>query len=414
MPLAFAACSGQDNNGSGDNQGGGDDVTITVAMMNGSKPGLDAAIELFEAGDPGFEVDAIYYESGDAFTAAVTTQFASGNGTDLVQLIGGRGAPYAVGPFVEAGYLLDLSDQPWVDSMYEETKSLYTVDDKIYALEVGLSPLALLSYNKDIFADNGLTIPTTFDELLSTCEAISSNTDLIAISFAAGSAAVDANNMVVVAGNTVFSKDPDWLDKRLAGETTFADSGWRRAFEQLQEMIDGGCFSPGTAALQMPEMISEYASGEAAMMFTYGGQNGRVKQQTPEINIGMFPFPGDEVSDTRLTPQSAGGLGAWISTKHPDQVREFLDFLAGPEGANAFASNNFLITGAQATTGDMPEDYVDLEPYFKNGLAIPDASAWWPNTAFRDEFGAVIQGVFTGQATVDSVLADADRLFDAG
>ncbi|MDR1426513.1 MAG: extracellular solute-binding protein [Bifidobacteriaceae bacterium] len=396
-----------------DQAAGGDAVSITIAMMNGGKPGLDAVIAAFEEANPSINIEASYYESGDSFNSAVITQFASGNGTDIVYVIGGQAAPVSVRPFAEAGYLMDLSDQPWVAGMYEGTKDLYTVDGKVLGYEVGLSPLALLNYNRDIFAELGVEVPQTFDELLGVCGTISENSDVVPISFAAGLPAVDANNTAVIAGNTVTSLDPDWLDKRYADEVTFVgDPGWTRALEQIVEMIDGGCFSAGTAALQMPEMISEFANAEAAMMFTYGGQNGRVKAESPDLNIGMFPFPADAKEDTRLTPQSAGGMGIWTGSTHQEEAKQFLEYLASPESSDTYSDLNYLLSGQQAATAEMPESYKDLTTVFEEGLIVPDQVALWPSPSMRDIVGASIQGLFTNQKTVEEVLQDFDNAWE--
>jgi hypothetical protein len=56
--------------------------------------------------------------------------------------------------------------------------------------------------------------------------------------------------------------------------------------------------------------------------------------------------------------------------------------------------------------------YVDLGPLFKADQIILDPTTAWPNTNFTTDTGSSVQGLFTGQNTVDQVLADMDKAFD--
>lgn len=411
--VVLAACSSPSP---GPTQSGGEPVvpvTVTMTMLTSNQPGMDPLIERFNAENTeGITVEVSYFESGDAFNTAIPAQFSSGNGTDIIQVLGGRASPVSVNSFYEAGYLSDQTSAPWVAGMYEPTKPLFEVDGKVYAKDFGISPLAIMTYNVDIFEANDLEVPTTFAELLDVCASISA-LGLTPISWGGASYPVNANNVSVIAGNTVFVDDPEWLAERTAGETTFADSGWADALGQLQDMIDGGCFSPGTAGMALNDMLTTFGSGQAAMMFTYGGLNGRVLAQAPDLNIAMFPFPAVRAADTRITVQSAGGLGVSTQSKHPDAANAFLEWLSGDAIAAELAASNFLISTPEANSGNLPEIYSGLtESFTTPGLIIADVTAQWPSTAFNTAFGTSIQGMFTGQKTVDQVLADADAAFD--
>ncbi len=234
------------------------------------------------------------------------------------------------------------------------------------------------------------------------------------VSWGAGEVFVNINDVAVMAGNTVFSKIPDWLQQRLDGKTTFASTeGWRRALTQLTEMIDAKCFSPGAAGTSMADMISQFASGQTAMMFTYGGMAGLVLSQTPTMNMAQFPFPGDDAADTRITQQAAGGVAEWIKSPNKEAANTFLEFWSRPEEAQKFCDASQIMSPAQATSGETTGTYTELSEYYKGGKVIADTTAYWPNTSFNQKAGASIQGLFTGQKTVDQVLADMDTFFDA-
>jgi raffinose/stachyose/melibiose transport system substrate-binding protein len=406
VPLAVASIAAAQPAGAAES------ASLKLAALSSYQVGFDKLIEAFEAEYPNIDIEATYYEAGQAYATTIPTQFAGGSGTDLVFVLAGQARPYSVTPFAAAGYLADLSGASWVSSMYAPTKSLYEHDGAVRARDLGIAPLALLSYSKEYFAEHSIAIPTTFDELLGVCAQIKAK-GTIPIAWAGGSAVVNANNVATLAGSTVLADDPDWLAKRAAGEVTFAESeGWRRAVQHLADMIDGGCFSPGASGVPLAEMVTQFATGQSAMMFTSGILNGQVLKQTPDLKIGLFPPPGDVAEDTRVIVQPSGGMAVWTGAKSTEAANLFLDFISREDQAVVFARASQVISPAEATAGNLPGLYADLASYFDKGQVLSDPTAIWPNTDMNSNFGESLQGLFTGQKTVDDVLADMDTFYD--
>jgi raffinose/stachyose/melibiose transport system substrate-binding protein len=93
------------------------------------------------------------------------TRLASNDAPDLFTLHAIADIP----TYYKAGYLSDLSDQPFVPKVYESVRKTVTFDGKVVAL-----PLESLSwgylYNKKIFADAGIAPPQTLDEMKAAIE----------------------------------------------------------------------------------------------------------------------------------------------------------------------------------------------------------------------------------------------------
>ena len=68
---------------------------------------------------------------------------------------------------------VDLSAEEWVTRMDPLAGAEVSVDGKVYGQPVqDLSAVWAVAYNKQIFADLSLSVPTTFDEFKAVCEAI--------------------------------------------------------------------------------------------------------------------------------------------------------------------------------------------------------------------------------------------------
>jgi raffinose/stachyose/melibiose transport system substrate-binding protein len=127
----------------------------------------------------------------------------------------------------------------------------------------------------------------------------------------------------------------------------------------------------------------------------------------------MFMFPADAAADSRITVQPSGGIALWVDSKNKDAANTFLDFMSRDEEMQKFATANNILTAKEANSGQLSGTYTELNDAFKAGLAIPDPTASWPNTSMNEKIGASVQGLFTGQKTVDQVLADMDTYFEA-
>lgn len=411
----LAACGSGGGSGSGAAAGsggadapkGGSENTITIAVLAANEPGLNQVIEDFEAANPGVTVEPEYISDLGAYITNVPTRLTAGNSTDIVQLIAGSSGNISVIPNAEAGTILDLSDEPWVDDIYEEAKELFLYDGKAYAMDFGYCPLACLMINDDLFAENGLEAPKTFDELLH-CVDVFKAAGIIPIAYAGGEVLVNANDVCVMVGNEVLSEDPAWFDKMLAGETTFGDTpGAVKAVEMFKQLYDAEAFSPGCAAITQSEMIASFASGEAAMIFTYGGNAGMVLDEDPSLNISEIPFPASSADKARIMVQASGGLAIASTCANVDLAKEFLRFMREPEEQAKFAEGASCISVAQIKEGKTEGIYAGLAgtPF------IGDFTAEWPNTTVGLQWGSDLQGLLTGQETVEDAVKAFDEYF---
>lgn len=388
-------------------------TTITMVMNAQYKSGMDILIANFERVYPDIDVQVSYVTAGAPYNSLVSTQFAAGNGSDILWSLGARSGPTAVWPYAEAGHLADLSNAVWVKRLFPGTKQQLVYKNKVYAWDMGLSALALLNYNKAYFTEKKLKPPTTFSGLLSLCRTIAGQ-GKIPISWGGGSQAVNNNNTITLAGSTVLSKDPTWLSKRLAGTTSFATTpGWRRALQMILDMKAANCFAPGVEGVTIPQMQSQYASGQAVMMYTSPAVVGGAKLLNPNLQSEMAVMPGDTAASTRLTLQDSGGLAVWSKSSHPNEARTFVAFFAREKQSRLFATVNVQISPFDALKNKLPPAYQGVAATFKDPAKVlkTGLNAEWPNTQMNTLSGASIQGLFTGQKTVDDVLKDMDQFF---
>jgi raffinose/stachyose/melibiose transport system substrate-binding protein len=391
--------------------------SFTLAMNLAYKPGFDVLIKNFNTVYPNITITPSYYSvSGSAsYETVVPTELSAGNAPDVLWTVGGKGAPIYTQVVAGAGYLKPLDGQPAVTSIPPGSRSQYTVGKHIYSSELGTTVFSTMVYNTDYFKAHGLKVPQTFPQLLNLCKAISSQGHYISYG-AIGVGGTNQNNIESLAVSTVYAKDPKWYQKRLAHKVTFEGTpGWHTALEDALAMQKANCFQPGFTSINFAQMAQQFASGQAVVLWTVPILLGDILQLDPKIHFGMFAPPVAKAGQDWVMVQPQGGMSVnnKASAAATAAGLKFINFVATKKQENLFDNLNFLISDYDVTGAKLPPAYAGLTPEFKakHYINIPDIEA--PNSTFNTNFGVEIQGLFTGQKSVDQVLKDLDTDFNA-
>ena len=156
---------------------------VTLKVLVHQNPPMVAFMETFnktfQEKHPNITVDMSVVNAGDLSTVSQTRLAA--NDVDVVDIFGFANAaqPYMKKvdspnwqQLIEAGLLMDLTDQPFVKNYDEATiKDAGSYNGKVYAINLGRVSYSGIYYNKDLFTANNVKVPTTWSELVAACEA---------------------------------------------------------------------------------------------------------------------------------------------------------------------------------------------------------------------------------------------------
>ncbi|AZS37487.1 hypothetical protein CVS47_02124 [Microbacterium lemovicicum] len=404
--LVLAGCSG----GSTDNGGGasGDPATtgfsIMVAQANDADDFYAQTAKKY-SDETGVPIEVIPYPS-DAYNTQVTTQLQGGNAADVMILSPGTGQPISVISLAEASFLAPLDDTS-AGLLPAGSETLFQVDGKTYAQPTALTPVGLV-FNVTAAEEAKVTYPTTYEELLTACTTARDAGKTFSV--LAGGIPFNTGLMAqLISATRVYSETPDWNEQRADGKVTFADSGWKDVLDDIVEMNDKGCFQDGAAGGTFDNITAGLGGGTALTAAVPGSAAASIAEATgQDLNVQAFPPKKGEKAFT-----VTGANYAWaINAKSDDAVKAsaqaFLDWVATPEESAAYAklSGSVPITGIDKST--LLPSYAPIADLLSAGdyAGLPNAA--WPNGAVYDALGAGVQGLLTGQKTVDQVLSDMD------
>ena len=328
----------------------------------------DAEMELAErfTEETGIYVDFQIIPS-DQYFSLLLTRLNTGEATDIFGSQAGR-FDIVTQLNVEEN-ALDLSDQEWVQRMDPLAAVEVSVDGRVFGMPVNdNSNVWALAYNRAIFDDLGLEVPTTFDEFMAVCEAI----------LAAGITPIfecvaDGWHHVLwfpELGPIIEYNEPGTADRLNNNETTFEDSATAHLIlNQIYEMVERGFWGEFYMDNTFDMAARSIAEGRYAMVLANQGFPAAIVEEFPDFDpndIGFFVMP---LADNHILNVNPVGPTRFINANSPNTEAALLyfEFIARPENLQFLIDNaanyNWLpISGATASYTEAVREFFDAHP----------------------------------------------------
>jgi len=347
-------------------------VKITV-VNNQSQIALgviEAITEEFLKQNPDIEVD--YQSYGKDYESIMKVKMAS---NDLPDVFATHG--WAVMRYGE--YLADLSKEAWAPRVKGSIRGIITdKSGKLCVLPMDLDITGMV-YNKDIFTQYNLKVPTNFQEMLAVCEAIKvkSGGKTAPLNYGGGDtwpigAYYDFNSTAYYVSSPAFNYTAQLLDG------TFDWTKYDQISKDFLLLRDKQYLNKDILTAKYTDSVEALAKGTAAIGGAYGAYIiSEIKKINPAFNAGMMPLPAYREGDK---PTFVGGerttWGVWKDSKHIDAAKRYVAFFAKTENLKKISEANGIpagLEGVESNLGDLTADYatykdIKIYPYFDRAL----------------------------------------------
>ena len=364
------------------------------------------AVSIFEALMAEFNEtnDHIYlnFTSPNDAVTIMKTRFVREDYPDVVAI--GGDASYA--DFVDSNILADVTEYPGmanVQPAYQEImKSVtYVPMDGIYGVPYIANAAGML-YNKDMFAEKGWEIPTTWTEFCDLCEQIKAEGEVLPLYLGF----LDTWTILSPWNSMLVELVPsDHIRKVNAGEAKFADY-YREPAEKLLKLLEYG--EDGPMAYSYEDACTAFARGQSAMFPCGSFAVPQILGANPEMNIGLFAMPASDDPDDRIVV--SGVDLCWNMTvaneDHREQIYEVIDFLNKPENLQTYCDDQKAIPCIE---GDFTLDplFDDIQEFLDEGKVID-----YPDHSYPSGMACEAQlQAFLMDGDVDAFLANWDNLW---
>jgi raffinose/stachyose/melibiose transport system substrate-binding protein len=404
--LVIAGCSGAPTSGDGSNG-----FTFTYATSNNLESPYERLAKDYMDSHEGVTI-TLNPQPNDRYGETLRTQLQAGNASDVIQTAPGSGQPQAVIPLAEAGFLDPLDDAA-ASLIPTGNEPLFYQSDKLYGQPVDFTVTGLVFNSTAGDAAGVSTFPASTDALIADCRTLADKgKSFIALAGAAGPNT--GLTAMSIAATRVYARDPDWNDKRAKGEVTFADSvGWRDTLETITRLKDAGCFQPGAEGGGFDAITNGLAQGTSLGAFIPSGAATEIAGAAQGQKLVVEPFPPAAGGKPFALASANYALSINAASGKKEAARAFLDWVAQPAQAKTFAE----VSGALPVTGYQDLDlsdtlYAPVDDVLREGSFTALPNTIWPDPAVYEALSAGVQGLLTGQKTVNDVLTAMDAAWD--
>lgn len=355
----------------------------------GHQEALNHIIDEFNGSQSNVTVEAKYVPFAD-FKKQLSIGASADELPDLVILDNPDHASYAA-----MGIFADLTGRFDVSTYYDGPVNSCTLDGKLYGVPFGSNDLVLF-YNKDMLETAGCEVPTTWDELLETAKACT--TDSVS-----GFAHCALQNE-----EGTFNFLP-WVWSTGATSYQINSEGGIKALTFEQELVNSGAMTKEAINWTQGDTMHQFIAGNLAMMINGTWQIPTMRADAPDVNWGVAPIPIDS--------QPVSGLGgenyAVIAGGNEDGAIQFLEYAVSGEtclymmNQMGYISSDSTIAEGQFEGDADYQVFVDQMKYAQARGPLPE----WPEIS--DAISLAFNKVITGDSDPAQAAEEAQKTIDS-
>lgn len=337
---ALAACSG--GGGSSDGEPSGK-LQLLVSSSDATDAGFRAVNDAFEKQYP--KVDVVFSTvSNDNYPATKSSRLTAGN-LDLFVVKGLMETPsYAKDAatddarLAKAGGLVDLTGESFLKQYTPTLLDAQAIGGKQYAVPTGVSYYTGVFYNKKIFADNGLEVPTTWSQFTAVVDALKSKGITPFGMGGKDSWPAGLPMLASVASLYPTADDKQQLAKDLwTNKAKLTDPTEVKVLQQTEYVLQNS--QEGAAGADYTSIPSGFAAGDFAMTVDGTWDQPVIDAAVAKkFDYGYFPFPGsDDAKDNALlNGKTELQLAVPTSAKNKTAAMAWLKFFSDKENYELF------------------------------------------------------------------------------
>jgi raffinose/stachyose/melibiose transport system substrate-binding protein len=405
--VALAACSpSSSSSGSGGSGDSADNKNVTLSVWSWRTEDVAAYNAIFDAYEkehPGTKVDFKAFKNTE-YNLILTTGLAGSGGPDVAQVrsYGQLQPTIASKSLLPLDSVVDLSS--WDANVVKSAKG--KTDGKLYAVPLAQQTLQMY-YNKDVFAKNGLTPPTTWAQFMAVNDKLKQAGVVPMAVGAKDSWTLPMLHQVLAAprfGGSTFETAVT------TGKKTFNDPDWVASVDVVKRLQP---YLPESAVgVAYTDAQILFTSGKAAMFPGGSFELGFFQKQNPELNMGVFQVPaplGSPSMDPTTTGYADGAFGISAKTDAQDASKELVKWMATKEFGQLVADKVKQLSAVPGVSYSDPLLKQMSENYTKNPtpyLLLVDFRYGTPSGT--DLLGTGVQEMLLDKKSATAVSTDLD------
>lgn len=319
-------------------------------------------IDSFQAKYPAVEIE--HEIKSDNYYNLLTTSIQAGEAPDLFWTNGT--STTEMYNFVEQDVLMDLTDAIDFSDLEEDSLSIGNIDDVQYSIPWMSYDTRAVYYNKTMFEELGLTVPTTFSEFEALLPKIK-EAGKIPISLSG----MDSWALLFFFEPLLAAHQPEYT-RGLADYSSKADDPRvGEALNKALEWADLGYFGDGYLGVDGDGQSLAFTMGESAMTVSGSWMIQSFMENNPDLDFGAFQMPAED-GTTGMVGSFANGFSVYNHTQYPEAALAFAQHCATLESQEIWVNRLGAVSGSPniASANPIAQEVADAEERYTSWQAV--------------------------------------------
>lgn len=355
-------------------------------------------IDLFQEENP----DIIIKQTAPA--DAETVLFTRISTDDVPDIMSVYPAETVYHTMMEDGVYTELTDEEWLGRASDRALEFSSWDGKNFAMPFAMNSFGLYC-NLDMFEENGLDLPKTWEDLMAVAEEFDSNgvTPFTFMDKDPGNLSQEAERVIGIIKNDIN------VDCEEVGTTDASfTSPDKPYFRQMAEAILATReYAEDTLSYSVDQSTVDFANGNFPMFAATTARYTAIMQNNPDLNFTLVPYP-NPVGDNQSLPINIDiAYGVSSKTPYQEEAKKFIEFLSRPEIYQMVADEEGtppVIEGVEYNIEPLQE----IKDTIDNGQTFLTMVNFWPS-GWRSEWSVYVQQLIADQ-DIDNLLKETDRI----
>lgn len=404
LSLLVIGCSSEESNSDGEKDGNGEGKAEEVDLVMYSwrpedREMYEKAIAKFQETYPHIKIDFQPYKSTE-YNTILSNALISEAGPDIIQLRPYNGAK----SIADNDYLLALDDLNGIDNISEQyLDAAKGSDGKVYGVPLSLNAGAIF-YNKKLFEENGIEEPKTWEEFIEVSKKLK-DAGIIPIAQSGRAAYLLSMTHAVIAPSAYGNND--FVERVISGNANLTDAKFVESVERMSELKE--FFPEDFIALEDSDAQSLFYTDQAAMYINGDYRLSAIEDTAPDMSVGIIPGLSVEANENpAVVTWVDGSYAAVKNSKHPEEAKLFMEFLASPDFGQIFTNESNRLSAVSGVEPQHPLVKLISEASEKQStpyLMLVHFGEGEPTT--KTTFENALQGMYLDKLTVDGVIKES-------
>jgi raffinose/stachyose/melibiose transport system substrate-binding protein len=347
-------------------------------------------IDEFEKENPDIKIDFSYSPPVGEYIQTLQTRLVGNQAPDVFIITTENKSN-----LIDNGYVMDLTDEPFMKNVAKANKDFLSKDGKAYGLSTS-SWESTIVYNKYLLKKVGADgIPATWDEFLNLIKKLK---DAGVDPYQEAIDDMPKNFMAFLGAKYDLAGNTEGEKAIFDGSSSF-EKEWMPELTQWYRLWSEGLLSRDAAGMSGDDVKTEFMNGQLAMYTT--GPWDFADLQKSGIDFGCGFTPSLEGGEQYGSGSPSPGLAIYskLTGKKLDAAKKFLEFYISEKSLQAQSDNGDAITATNFTSSVIPQFQDIYDKGMRDSKYYLSMNYWDSPDALQQEGKAEMQLLVQGKIT---------------